>query len=136
MGLSKRAGANRELLEGKSDFSVQQAFELLSEMKKVNFKRGESVDVAINLGVDISQSEQQVRGVTVLPHGSGREVRIAVFAQGEDVDAAKKPVPTRLGWKIWPKKSRAGRWILMCLSPPPTPCVPWVSWLRYWAPKG
>lgn len=97
MALSKRAAANRALLGEQSLHSVTDAIALLGKMKRVAFKNGESIDVAVNLGVDVRQSEQQVRGVTVLPHGSGRKVRVAVFAQGDEAAAAKEAGADRVG---------------------------------------
>lgn len=75
---------------GKS-YSVEEAVGLLGEVanefaKSDDFK--ESIDVAVNLGVDVRKSDQIVRGSTILPEGSGKEVRVAVFAQGENADKA------------------------------------------------
>jgi len=85
--LSKRAKAIREKLEAGKYYSVEDALTLLKSMPPVKFEQ--SVDVAVNLGVDPRKSEQQVRGSTVLPNGTGKSVRVAVFAQGPNADAAK-----------------------------------------------
>ena len=69
-------------------YSIDVATDLLNDVSKVKFK--ESIDVAINLGVDAKKSDQAVRGATTLPHGSGKEVRVAVFTGGANADAATK----------------------------------------------
>ena len=94
---SKRIKHNREISEGDHPRSFTEAIEILKSMKGPRFKNGESVDVAVNLGIDVKSSEQQVRGVTVLPHGSGRSVRIAVFAQGDQATAAVKAKADKVG---------------------------------------
>jgi large subunit ribosomal protein L1 len=69
-------------------YSLEEAVSLLSELSTVKFK--ESLDVAINLGVDPRKSDQVVRGATVMPNGTGKDVRVAVFTQGANADAAKE----------------------------------------------
>lgn len=75
-------------LQSKKLYSLTEAFKLVKACASAKFK--ESVDVAINLGVDSHKLDQAVRGVTILPHGNGRNVRVAVFAQGDKADTAKK----------------------------------------------
>ena len=86
--LSKRAKLIAEKIEPGKLYSIDVATDLLNDVSKVKFK--ESIDVAINLGVDAKKSDQAVRGATTLPHGSGKEVRVAVFTGGANVDAATK----------------------------------------------
>ncbi|MGM0614209.1 MAG: 50S ribosomal protein L1 [Pseudomonadota bacterium] len=86
--LSKRAKLIREKVDSSKVYSVEEAVALLSELSTVKFK--ESVDVAINLGVDPRKSDQVVRGATVMPNGTGKDVRVAVFTQGANADAAKE----------------------------------------------
>lgn len=86
--LSKRAKAISEKLEAGKFYVVDEALALLKDMPKTKFD--ESVDVSINLGVDPRKSDQAVRGSTVLPNGTGKTVRVAVFAQGPNADAAKE----------------------------------------------
>lgn len=74
-------------LEQSKAYSLDDALNLLKEMPKAKFT--ESVDVSINLGIDPRKSDQAVRGSSVLPNGTGKNVRVAVFTQGENVDAAK-----------------------------------------------
>ncbi len=84
--LSKRMRLVREKIDGKRAYPITEAVELLGEMANAKFK--ESIDVSINLGVDPRKSDQVVRGATTLPHGTGKEVRVAVFAQGENAEKA------------------------------------------------
>nr|WP_297460360.1 50S ribosomal protein L1 [uncultured Halomonas sp.] len=86
--LSKRAQMIREKVDATKVYSVDEAVALLAELSKVKFK--ESLDVAINLGVDPRKSDQVVRGATVMPNGTGKDVRVAVFTQGANADAAKE----------------------------------------------
>lgn len=86
--LSKRQKAIRERVDRSQLFSADEAFTLLKELSTVKF--AESVDVSVNLGVDPRKSDQVVRGSTVLPHGTGKTIRVAVFAQGANAEAAKE----------------------------------------------
>ena len=85
---SKRNKAIREKLEPGKVYVVDEALALLKELSSVKFT--ESVDVAIRLGVDPRKSDQNVRGSTVLPNGTGKTVRVAVFTQGDNVEKAKE----------------------------------------------
>jgi len=87
-GLSKRAKAIKEKLQPGKIYAIDEAFAVLKELSTVKFV--ESVDVSVNLGVDPRKSDQAVRGATVLPHGTGKSVRVAVFAQGANAEAAKE----------------------------------------------
>jgi large subunit ribosomal protein L1 len=84
--MGKRLKSIREQLEPGKAYSIDDALELLKGTSKVKFT--ESVDVAIRLGVDSRKSDQNVRGSTVLPNGTGKTVRVAVFTQGENADKA------------------------------------------------
>lgn len=85
--LSKRQKAIREKVNPDQLYGATEAFDLLKDLPPVKFT--ESVDVSINLGVDARKSDQAVRGSTVLPNGTGKTVRVAVFTQGDNVEAAK-----------------------------------------------
>lgn len=85
---SKRRKIIQEKAQPGKQYSVEEAIKLVKECATAKFNEG--IDVSINLGVDAKKSEQSVRGATVLPHGTGREVRVAVFAQGANVQAAEK----------------------------------------------
>ncbi|WP_445004709.1 50S ribosomal protein L1 [Halomonas mongoliensis] len=86
--LTKRAKLIREKVDATKAYSLEEAVALLAELSTVKFK--ESLDVAINLGVDPRKSDQVVRGATVMPNGTGKDVRVAVFTQGANADAAKE----------------------------------------------
>ena len=85
--VSKRIKALREKIEIGKFYSIEEAVNLLTETSGVKFK--ESFDVSVNLGVDPRKSDQVVRGATALPNGTGKETRVAVFAQGEQAEQAK-----------------------------------------------
>lgn len=85
--ISKRMRALRAKLAPGKQYPMSEALRLLTENSAVKFP--ESVDVAVNLGVDPRKSEQMVRGSTVLPNGTGKTMRVAVFAQGDKAQAAK-----------------------------------------------
>ena len=84
--MTKRAKAIAEKIELGKVYEINTAVDLLSELSTVKFAEG--IDVAVNLGVDPRKSDQVVRGSTVLPNGTGKEVRVAVFTQGENVEKA------------------------------------------------
>lgn len=85
---SKRNKAIREQVEPGKIYAIEEALELLKKFSNVKFT--ESVDVAVRLGVDSRKSDQNVRGSTVLPNGTGKSVRVAVFTQGDNVEKAKE----------------------------------------------
>lgn len=84
--LTKRARMIAEKVEAR-DYDVNEAITLLKELATAKFT--ESVDVAVNLGIDARKSDQNVRGATVLPNGTGRDVRVAVFTSGDNAEKAK-----------------------------------------------
>jgi large subunit ribosomal protein L1 len=85
--LSKRRRAINEKIELGKSYPIEDALNLLKELSTVKFP--ETVDVAVNLGIDPRKSDQIVRGATTLPNGSGKQVRVCVFAQGDAAEAAK-----------------------------------------------
>jgi len=84
--LTRRQKLINEKVEPQKAYTFSEAVTLLTELAKAKFE--ESFDVSINLGVDPRKSDQVVRGATTLPHGTGKSVRVAVFAQGENADKA------------------------------------------------
>jgi len=86
--LSKRVKAFRARVDANKSYSLDEAIAILKETATVKFN--ESVELAVNLGIDARKSDQGVRGATTLPHGTGSEVRVAVFTQGENVEKAKE----------------------------------------------
>ncbi len=85
-GLTKRKKAAREKVDSTKAYVIEDALSLVKELATAKFP--ESIDVSVNLGVDPRKSDQVVRGSTVLPNGTGKSVRVAVFAQGENADKA------------------------------------------------
>ena len=85
--LSKRVRAFREKVDANHSYPLDEALALIKEFGTAKFN--ETVEVAVNLGVDARKSDQGVRGATTLPHGTGADVRVAVFAQGDSADKAK-----------------------------------------------
>ena len=88
MALSKKAKIIKEKVDKTTQYPFSEAVNLLKEFASAKFK--ESIEVSVNLGVDPRKSDQNVRGATVLPNGTGKSVRVAVFTQGPNVDAAKE----------------------------------------------
>lgn len=86
--LTKKQKQIQEKIELNKLYPISDALTLLKELPRAKFT--ESVDVSVNLGVDPRKSDQVVRGATVLPNGTGKTVRVAVFTQGPNVDAAKE----------------------------------------------
>ena len=86
--LTKKQQAIAAKIDGNRSYNISDAVALLNEFASAKFK--ESIDVAINLGVDPRKSDQVVRSATVMPNGTGKDVRVAVFTQGANVDAAKE----------------------------------------------
>lgn len=84
--LTKKAKLVRAKVEATKQYSVAEAVEILKELRSTKFE--EAIDVSVNLGVDPRKSDQNVRGATVLPNGTGKTVRVAVFTQGSNADAA------------------------------------------------
>lgn len=85
--LSKKAQLIKGKIEKTKQYSVTEAVELLKELRSAKFE--EAIDVSVNLGVDPRKSDQNVRGATLLPNGTGKTVRVAVFTQGPNADAAR-----------------------------------------------
>lgn len=83
---SKRMREINERIEAGRLYPAEEAFALIKQLSSVKFT--ESVEASVNLGVDPRKSDQVVRGATVLPHGTGKEVRVAVFAQGSGAETA------------------------------------------------
>lgn len=85
--LTKRKKLARERIDPDKSYPINEALELLEGLASSKMK--ESFDVAVNLGINSRQAEQNVRGSTTLPHGNGKEIRVAVFADGDKADEAK-----------------------------------------------
>ena len=105
--LTKRKKMIAEKVDVNKAYGFEEAVNLLTELSTVKFT--ESVEVAVNLGVDPRKSDQVVRGATVLPNGTGKDVRVAVFAQGENVDKAKAAGADIVGFDDLAAEIKGGR---------------------------
>jgi|SRR5690625_3999584 len=104
--LSKRQRQFAEKVDSTVFYPIEEAIGLIKELATAKFT--ESVDVSVNLGVDPRKSDQVVRGSTVLPNGTGKEVRIAVFAQGEKADEARAAGADSVGFEDLAEQMREG----------------------------
>ena len=105
-GMSKRRKAAREKVDPQQNYVIDDALGLVKELAVAKFP--ESIDVSVNLGVDPRKSDQVVRGSTVLPNGTGKSVRVAVFAQGENADKATKAGADKVGFEDLADEVKAG----------------------------
>ena len=105
--MTKRAKAIAEKIELGKVYEINTAVDLLTELSTVKF--AEAIDVAINLGVDPRKSDQVVRGSTVLPNGTGKDVRVAVFTQGENVEKATAAGADIVGMEDLAAEIKAGK---------------------------
>jgi large subunit ribosomal protein L1 len=105
--LSKRFKAIKEKVDTSKTYAAEEAFSLLKSLPPAKFV--ESIDVAVNLGVDPRKSDQAVRGATVLPKGTGKSVRGAVFTQGPNAEAAKAAGAEIVGMDDLAAQVKAGK---------------------------
>jgi large subunit ribosomal protein L1 len=103
----KRLQAWKTKLTPGKQYPVDDALKLVKEFATAKF--AEAVDVAVNLGIDASKSDQQVRGSTVLPHGIGKSVRVAVFTSGKNQDAARAAGADIVGLEDLAEKVKSGQ---------------------------
>jgi large subunit ribosomal protein L1 len=104
---TKRQRAIAERIDRSRSYDILEAVELLNSLPAARFK--ESIDVSVNLGVDPRKSDQVVRGATTLPHGTGKTVRVAVFAQGENADKATAAGADIVGFDDLAERIKQGR---------------------------
>ena len=104
--LSKRFQGLRSSIDSNVHYSIDEAIELVKKTATAKFD--ESVDVALNLGVDSRKSDQVIRGSVVLPKGTGKTVRVAVFTQGANVEAAKEAGADVVGFEDLAAEVKAG----------------------------
>jgi large subunit ribosomal protein L1 len=107
MKSSKRMSKIKEAIQSDKLYNIVEAFKKLKELSTVKFV--ESVDVSVNLGVDPKKSDQAIRRATVLPKGTGREVKVAVFAQGANADKAKEAGADIVGFDDLASDIKAGK---------------------------
>ena len=104
---SKRLREMREKIEPGKAYPIEEAFALVKQFATAKFD--ESVEVAVNLGVDTRKSDQVVRGATVLPRGTGKQVRVAVFAQGANAENARAAGAEVVGFDDLAAEVKGGR---------------------------
>lgn len=104
--MTRRRRAMLELIDPEKIYPVEEAVSLLADCAKSKFT--ESIDVSVNLGIDPRKSDQAVRGATTLPHGTGKTVRVAVFAQGEAADKASAAGADIVGFEDLAERIKGG----------------------------
>ncbi|PWQ94182.1 50S ribosomal protein L1 [Leucothrix arctica] len=104
--LTKRQKQIAEKVNPETVYGITEGFDLLKSLPQVKFT--ESIDVSINLGVDAKKSDQVVRGATVLPNGTGKTVRVAVFTQGANAEAAKEAGADIVGFEDLAEEVKKG----------------------------
>lgn len=104
--VTRRRKLAREKVEAEKLYQVDEALTLVKELATAKFP--ESIDISVNLGVDPRKSDQVVRGSTVLPNGTGKSIRVAVFAQGENADKAKAAGADIVGFEDLAEQVKAG----------------------------
>jgi large subunit ribosomal protein L1 len=105
--ITKRQRAINEKVDSTKQYSIEEAVALLKDISNVKF--AETVDVSVNLGIDPRKSDQSVRGATTLPHGNGKSVRVAVFTQGANAEAAKAAGAEFVGMDELAAEIKAGK---------------------------
>jgi large subunit ribosomal protein L1 len=106
VALTKRQKTWQEKIAPQQAYPIDQALALVKELATAKFR--ESVDVAVNLGIDATKSDQVVRGSALLPHGTGKTVRVAVFAQGQNAEKAKAAGADAVGFEDLAESMKAG----------------------------
>jgi large subunit ribosomal protein L1 len=105
--ITKRQRMINEKVDSTKQYSIEEAVALLKDLSNVKF--AETVDVSVNLGIDPRKSDQSVRGATTLPHGNGKSVRVAVFTQGANAEAAKAAGAEFVGMDELAAEIKAGK---------------------------
>jgi large subunit ribosomal protein L1 len=104
--VAKRMQDWKAKVEAGRNYPIEDALKLVKELARAKFD--ESVDAAVNLGIDATKSDQQVRGSTLMPHGIGKSVRVAVFTSGKNQDAAREAGADIVGLEDLAAKVKAG----------------------------
>ena len=95
-----------EKVDKEKNYPIEEAVNLLNELSKTKLK--ESFDISVNLGIDPKKSDQNVRGATTLPHGTGKSIRVAVFAQGDNVAKAEAAGADLIGFEDLAESIKGG----------------------------
>ena len=127
--LTKRRKAAREKVDSTKTYEIDEALSLAKELATAKFP--ESIDVSVNLGVDPRKSDQVVRGSTVLPNGTGKTVRVAVFAQGENAEKAKASGADVVGFEDLAETVKGGQLDFDVVIARRTRCGWLASWARF-----
>ena len=114
MAIGKRMTAAREGIDRDKLYPLDEAVKMVKERAKAKFD--ETIEIAMNLGVDPRHADQMVRGVVNLPNGTGRTVRVAVFAAAPRPMRPRPPAPTSSAPRIWSRRCRAARSISTAAS--------------------
>ena len=128
--LSKRAKLLAEKVDRNKLYAADEAFALVKECANAKFT--ESIDVAVQLGVDPKKSDQTVRGSVVLPAGTGKSVRVAVFAQGEKAEIAKAAGAEVVGMEDLAEQVKAGNMDFDIVIATPDAMRVWALWVKSW----
>jgi len=104
--ITKRRKIINEKVSAGKQYAIIEALELIKSLPQLKFN--ESIDVSVNLGIDPSKSDQTVRGAVVLPHGTGRKVRVGVFADGNNAEIAKTAGAEVVGFEDLAEKIKQG----------------------------
>jgi large subunit ribosomal protein L1 len=107
VAVAKRMKPWAEKIAAGKQYPIDEALAIVKQFATAKFD--ESVDVAVNLGIDATKSDQQVRGSTVLPNGTGKKVRVAVFTSGKNADAAREAGAEIVGLEDLAEKVKAGQ---------------------------
>ena len=127
--LTKKQKTQVGKVDGNKLYALADALVLVKEHATAKFD--ESIDVAVQLGVDSKKSDQVVRGAVVLPNGTGKTVRVAVFAQGAKAEEAKAAGADIVGMDDLAAMVKAGDMPFEVLLQRQTPCALWVHWVRF-----
>ena len=121
--VGKRHRAILEQVDRNVNYTATDALSLLKEVSSVKFV--ESIEIAVNLGIDTRKSDQTVRGSTSLPHGTGKTVNVAVFAQGDQATQAKEAGADKIGWEDLAEDMKKGdlNYDVVIASPEAMPMV-------------
>ncbi len=115
MAQGKRFKTASAAVDREKMYPLEEAVKIVKANAKAKFD--ETIEVAMNLGIDPRHADQAVRGMIELPNGTGKSVRVAVFARGPKADEPRRPVPTWSAPRTWPRRSTAARWRSSAASP-------------------
>ena len=131
MAMTKKQKTQVGKIDANKLYPIIDALGLVKEFATAKFD--ESIDVAVQLGIDAKKSDQVVRGAVVLPNGTGKVKRVAVFAQGVKADEARAAGADIVGMDDLAAEIKAGKINFDVVIPLQTRCVWWVPWVKCWA---